>query len=131
MGSGQSSHATGKQQSLAADETSQHATDGNISSSSTGVSYAATKPKNNDPPQNESGYARATRICQKKKLAYDRCYTAQLSSKEEDCNDLFETYRTCFLRIMSKDMERRGIKVSENSMIGEYKEEVAEEDDDR
>ena len=81
------------------------------------------------PPKNETGYDRATRVCRKKKRAYDACYTAQLTSKEEDCDELFETYRTCFLRVIAKDMERRGVKVSENSMIGEYKAEEAEEDD--
>ena len=84
------------------------------------------KPK---PPKNETGYDRAALVCRKKKRAYDACYTAQLTSKEEDCDELFETYRTCFLRVIAKDMERRGVKVSENSMIGEYKAEEAEEDD--
>lgn len=79
------------------------------------------------PPENESVYYRAQRICRKQKRKYDACYTAQLSSKEEDCNDLFEAYRTCFLRIMAKDMENRGVKVSESSMIGEYKDEIAVE----
>lgn len=77
---------------------------------------------------NESGPARAQRICRKKKRAYDACYTAQLSSKEEDCNDLFDQYRSCFLRVMTRDMEKRGVKVSENSMIGEYKEDTAEDE---
>ena len=81
------------------------------------------------PPANESAYARAQRICRKKKRAYDGCYTAALSSKEEDCGGLFEAYRACFLRVMSTDMERRGVKVSENSMVGEYKEEVADDED--
>ena len=53
--------------------------------------------------------------------------TAQLSSKEEDCNELFESYRNCFLKVIAKDMEKRGVKVNETSMIGEYKEETAEE----
>lgn len=88
---------------------------------------ANAKPK--PPPKNESGYDRAQRVCRKKKLFYDACYTAQLSSKEEDCSDLFESYRTCFLRVITKDMDKRGVKVSENSMIGEYKEDIADEDD--
>ena len=46
---------------------------------------------------NESGYARAQRICRQKKRTYDACYTAQLTNREEDGNDLFEDYRTCFL----------------------------------
>ena len=79
------------------------------------------------PLENESGYARAQRICRRKKRTYDACYTAQLSSKEEDCNELFENYRNCFLKVIAKDMEKRGVKVNENSMIGEYKEETAEE----
>jgi hypothetical protein len=79
------------------------------------------------PPENESGYARAQRICRRKKRTYDACYTAQLSSKEEDCNELFESYRNCFLKVIAKDMKKRGVKVNETSMIGEYKEETAEE----
>jgi len=78
-------------------------------------------------PQNESGYARAERICRKKKRVYDACYTAALSSKEEDCEELFDAYRSCFLRVMTKDMEKRGIKVNAGSMVGEYKEEVEDE----
>ena len=83
------------------------------------------------PPKNESGYARAERKCRKKKRDYDACYTAALSSKEEDCSELFESYRTCFMRVMTKDMEKRGVKVSENSMIGEYKEEEEYDDENR
>ncbi len=78
-------------------------------------------------PQNESGYARAERICRKKKRVYDACYTAALSSKEEDCEELFDAYRSCFLRVMTKDMEKRGIKFNAGSMVGEYKEEVEDE----
>lgn len=75
------------------------------------------------PPAKESGFARAQRKCRKKKLLYDACYTAQLSSKDEDCGELFDAYRTCFLKVMSKDMQRRGVKVTGGSMIGEFMEE--------
>eukprot|EP00970_Alexandrium_tamarense_P009658 scaffold1936_cov201-Alexandrium_tamarense.AAC.11 len=80
------------------------------------------------PPRNESSYAKAQRKCNKKKISYDACYTAALSSKEEDCADLFESYKSCFLRVMTNDMERRGVKVKEGSMIGEYKEEIEDEE---
>ena len=83
------------------------------------------------PGENESGYAKAQRLCRKKKRVYDACYTVQVSGggkkeggKKEDCDDLFEKYRTCILRVMAKDMEERGVRISEDSMIGEYKEEV-------
>jgi hypothetical protein len=66
---------------------------------------------------NESGFARAQRKCRKKKLLYDACYTAQLSSKDEDCGEFFDAYRTCFLKVMSKDMQGRGVKVTEGSMV--------------
>lgn len=79
-------------------------------------------------PKNESGYARAERLCRKKKRVYDACYTAALSSKEEDCEELFDDYRACFLRVMTKDLEKRGVEVNSGSMVGEYKEEV--EDDE-
>uniref|UniRef100_A0A7S2M0W9 Uncharacterized protein n=1 Tax=Skeletonema marinoi TaxID=267567 RepID=A0A7S2M0W9_9STRA len=79
-------------------------------------------------PKNESGYARSERLCRKKKRVYDACYTAALSSKEEDCEELFDTYRSCFLKAMTKDMEKRGIQVNSGSMVGEFKEEV--EDDE-
>jgi hypothetical protein len=84
------------------------------------------KSKQPPPPENESGYARAQRICRKKKRTYDACYTAQLTSKDEDCNDLFEEYRNCFLTIMANDMAKRGVKVSDTSMIGECKDEIDE-----
>mmetsp|Transcript_9361 Transcript_9361/g.15403 ORF Transcript_9361/g.15403 Transcript_9361/m.15403 type:complete len:137 (-) Transcript_9361:227-637(-) len=123
--------------------------DDNISSSSitnsnnnTIDTTAASQSKNDDsnpssnnttkikrqPPKNESGYARAERLCRKKKRVYDACYTAALSSKDEDCEELFDAYRSCFLKAMTKDMEKRGVKVSSGSMVGEYKEEV--EDDE-
>jgi hypothetical protein len=94
--------------------------------SQTSPPITTTKGKKK-PPENESGYERAQRLCRKHKRKYDGCYTAQLSSKEEDCNDLFEEYRSCFLRVMAKDMEKRGVQVNESSMIGEYKEEIADE----
>lgn len=84
----------------------------------TAESASSTKPK-----PAESGYALATRKCAKKQRLYDACYTAALSSKDEDCAELFEAYRSCFLKWMSRDMARRGVRVSENSMIGEYLEE--------
>ena len=98
-----------------------------VTSASQSSLPSITSKERKKPPENESGYDKAQRICRKQKRKYDACYTAQLSSKEEDCNDLFEAYRTCFLRIMAKDMEKRGIKVNESSMIGEYNDEMSEE----
>ena len=89
---------------------------------------SSTNNKAKQLPKNETGYDKATRICRKKKRLYDACYTAQLSDKEENCEELFETYKSCFMRVMHKDMENRGVKVSENSMIGEYREDVADDD---
>eukprot|EP00584_Thalassiosira_punctigera_P023837 CAMPEP_0172554218 /NCGR_PEP_ID=MMETSP1067-20121228/53695_1 /TAXON_ID=265564 ORGANISM="Thalassiosira punctigera, Strain Tpunct2005C2" /NCGR_SAMPLE_ID=MMETSP1067 /ASSEMBLY_ACC=CAM_ASM_000444 /LENGTH=133 /DNA_ID=CAMNT_0013342545 /DNA_START=48 /DNA_END=449 /DNA_ORIENTATION=+ len=133
MGSGQS-HSSGGDASGSnlSPSTAASQVTKNISSSSQPVSSPPTtlKPKRK-PPKNESGYSRAQRVCRKKKRAYDACYTAALSSKEEDCDDLFEVYRTCFLRVMAKDMEKRGVEVSENSMIGEYKEELEVEENKR
>ena len=88
-----------------------------------------TNNKAKQPPKNETGYDKATRICRKKKRLYDACYTAQLSDKEENCEELFETYKSCFMRVMLDSMEKRGVKISENSMIGEYKEDIADDDD--
>ena len=82
------------------------------------------------PPKNESGYARAERLCRKKKRIYDACYTAALSNKEEDCEELFDSYRSCFLKAMTKDMEKRGIKVNSGSMVGEFNEEIENDDDE-
>ncbi|KAL3798267.1 hypothetical protein HJC23_000181 [Cyclotella cryptica] len=84
----------------------------------------SSQQSRSNPPANESGFARAQRKCRKKKLLYDACYTAQLSSKDEDCGELFDAYRTCFLKVMRNDMERRGVKVTGGSMIGEFVEET-------
>mmetsp|Transcript_20059 Transcript_20059/g.43506 ORF Transcript_20059/g.43506 Transcript_20059/m.43506 type:complete len:132 (-) Transcript_20059:268-663(-) len=131
MGSGQS-RAANDDGEKSFSSTASHTPEIISSSSSQDLSSQPINTKGNakpNPPKNESGPARAERICRKKKRAYDACYTAQLSSKEEDCSDLFESYKTCFLRVMTKDMEKRGVKVSENSMIGEYKEEIADEEE--
>mmetsp|Transcript_8357 Transcript_8357/g.15156 ORF Transcript_8357/g.15156 Transcript_8357/m.15156 type:complete len:133 (-) Transcript_8357:132-530(-) len=129
MGSGQShpanDDATGK---ISTSSTKASHTTDTISSSSPPDSSPPTATKKK-PIRNESGYARAQRVCRKKKGAYDACYTDQLASKEENCDDLFESYHTCFLRVMAKDMEKRGVAVSENSMIGEYKEEAMDEEE--
>ena len=107
--------------------------------SNTNIEATATSSQSNDEknignkktskiksaPKNESGYAKAERICRKKKRVYDACYTAALSSKEEDCEELFDTYRSCFLRVLTKDMEKRGVKVNSGSMLGEYQDEVS------
>ena len=77
--------------------------------------------------RNESGFQRAQRRCRRKKRAYDACYTAQLSNKEEDCADLFDAYRSCFMSVIARDMEKRGVQVNSNSMVGEFKD---EEDDE-
>ena len=93
-----------------------------------GATQTETNPASIKQRQEESGYALAARKCRKKQRLYDACYTAALSSKEEDCEELFETYRTCFLKWMSKDMRERGVQVSENSMVGDFLEEEADED---
>ena len=77
----------------------------------------------------ESSYDLATRKCATARRHYDACYTAALSSKEENCGELFDVYKSCFLKWMSVDMKRRGVQVSEGSMVGEFLEE--EEDDER
>mmetsp|Transcript_22895 Transcript_22895/g.55197 ORF Transcript_22895/g.55197 Transcript_22895/m.55197 type:complete len:130 (-) Transcript_22895:1987-2376(-) len=129
MGSGQSSSVDGETEKSSSPTTTLRAAEPTSSQGSSSPTKSnKTKIR---PPKNESGYSRAQRKCHRKKRAYDACYTAQLSSKEEDCSDFFEAYRTCFLRVMAKNMESRGVQVSENSMIGEYKEEVAEEDNNR
>ena len=115
----------GSSQSRPAEITSESST-----TPTTTKNTSSTNNKAKSPPKNETGYDKATRICRKKKRLYDACYTAQLSDKEENCEELFETYRNCFMRVMHKDMAKRGVKISENSMIGEYKEDVADEDDD-
>jgi hypothetical protein len=105
----------------------------NANDTTTGRNTTLTNDSNNNnrskmkrtiSPENESGYAKAERICRKKKRVYDACYTAALSIKEEDCEELFDVYRACFLRVLTKDMEKRGVKVKSGSMIGEYKDEV-------
>lgn len=108
--------------------TTNNTTDATTQSNDTENSNNTTKIKRKPPPKNESGYARAERLCRKKKRIYDACYTAALSSKEEDCEELFDSYRTCFLKNMTRDMEKRGVQVSSGSMVGEFKEEV--EDDE-
>jgi len=99
------------------------------STTPTTITTPSTNNKAKKQPKNETGYDKATRICRKKKKLYDACYTAQLSDKEENCEELFDAYKSCFMRVMHKDMAKRGVKISENSMIGEYKEDVADEDD--
>ncbi len=105
------------------DATTSQSNDNNTNSNTTKI-----KRKPAPLPKNESGYARAERLCRKKKRIYDACYTAALSSKEEDCEELFDSYRMCFLKNMTRDMEKRGVQVSSGSMVGEFKEEV--EDDE-
>ena len=95
------------------------------SQQSTSSPHTATAPESQPT---ESGYTLARRKCAKKQRLYDACYTAALSSKDEDCGELFEAYRTCFLKWMSKDMEKRGVKVNGGSMVGEFLEEL---NDDR
>ena len=107
-------------------ETATTASDLEVKSASQSSLSSITTKEKKKPPENESGYDKAQRVCRKQKRKYDACYTAQLSSKEEDCNDLFEAYRTCFLRIMAKDMEKRGVNVNESSMIGEYNDEMSD-----
>ena len=132
MGSGQSRPASGSElptTSVASDVPSSDPPPA-VAAAAT-ENDAKTRRSKASRPTNESGYQRAERVCRRKKRAYDACYTAQLSSKDEDCAELFESYRACFLRVMTRDMERRGVKVSENSMVGEFTEEEREEDDDR
>jgi hypothetical protein len=88
---------------------------------------APTQTTPSTQPPTESGYALAKRKCLKKQRLYDACYTAALSSKDEDCGELFEAYRTCFLKWMSRDMVRRGVRVSGGSMVGEFLEEESED----
>jgi hypothetical protein len=96
------------------------------STSSSPSSPSKQQTATNTKRTNETGYDLATRKCARPKRLYDACYTAALTNKEEDCGELFDNFRMCFLKWMRKDMERRGVSVSSGSMIGEF---IEEEED--
>ena len=61
--------------------------------------------------------AKVNYVCRKKKRAYDECndkyYKAGFltaTSMENPCDDLFETYKTCFLKGMRKEVwDKQGL----------------------
>lgn len=84
------------------------------------------------PPKDLSGPALVEYKCRKKKKAWSECvgtFYSRFSSgkvleeEEADCDDLFETYRQCYLRGMLKEREKKGLEPpKEGTVLAEFAE---------
>ncbi|CAB9499674.1 expressed unknown protein [Seminavis robusta] len=82
----------------------------------------ASKPK-------RTGIDAVNHKCRKKKAAYDKCFSEwynerflQLKSinQEEECGELFETYKQCYMKGMKREFFDKGQKKpKEGSLLAE------------
>lgn len=92
-----------------------------------------TYHKTNAPSPKLEGFSLVQFKCRKKKAIYQRCqdkiHGSFLEGKEndEDCDDLFETYKRCIFLGMKKDREKRGVGApKQGSALAEFQEEEIE-----
>lgn len=81
------------------------------------------------PPPNLSGVDLVNYKCRKKKAAYSKCVSSFYKDKflqgkamnqEEECGDLFDTYRTCYLKEIKREFFDKGQKKpKEGSVLAE------------
>jgi hypothetical protein len=78
-------------------------------------SSSQMKKHKKKPPSNISGPKLVEYRCRRKKKAMSQCVsnfyenqflTGQAMSPDSECEDLFEVYRTCYMRGMLKERER-------------------------
>ena len=77
-----------------------------------------------------SGLALVEYKCRKKKKAWSTCVGSfygrfssgkALEDEEADCDDLFEQYRSCYLKGLLKDRQRKGLDPpQEGTMLAEF-----------
>jgi hypothetical protein len=91
---------------------------------------ASKKSKRQAPPpeQDLSGIDLVNYKCRKKKSAYKKCVAnfynekflqGRALSQEEECGDLFERYRTCYLKGLKREFFDKGKKKpKEGSILG-------------
>ena len=90
-------------------------------------------------PKDLSGFRLVEYKCRKKKKAYSRCFNNWYSAgflngknivRDETCDDLFETWRSCILNGMKRDRERKGLPPpNEGSILSEVYDYPDDDDD--
>jgi hypothetical protein len=111
------------------------APDGPADSSYTQPKDAPNRTKRKKPPSNISGPALVEYKCRKKKKAFTRCVGGWYNDRflpgkaledersEENCEELFEVFKQCYVRGMVAEQKKKGLKIEEGSMLAEYMEE--------
>eukprot|EP00980_Cylindrotheca_fusiformis_P012715 scaffold3108_cov152-Cylindrotheca_fusiformis.AAC.6 len=86
-------------------------------------------------PPNLSGPALVDYKCRKKKKAWSRCVGGWYKDRflpgkaledersEENCDDLFENFKQCYMKGMLAEQKKKGLQIKEGSILGEYVEE--------
>ncbi|CAJ1959412.1 unnamed protein product [Cylindrotheca closterium] len=95
-----------------------------------------TKPRRQkQPPPNLSGPALVEWKCRKRKKAWNSCVGGWYNDRflpgkaledersEQNCDELFEKFRHCYMRGMLTEQKKKGLKVEEGSMLAEFAEE--------
>lgn len=99
------------------------------------ISKHESQKKSRKPPPNLSGTALVEYKCRKKKKAYTKCVAgwynnrflqAKALEQEGDCDDLFESFRQCYMRGMLKERQKKGLDAPrEGTILAEF---IDEED---
>ena len=117
-----SSISMGSSQSTTVETPTSNTIDSSISNESSPPAKTSNKPK-------KTGIALVEHRCRKKKAAYDKCHSSWYNDRflkmksidqAEDCGDLFEAWRQCYLKNMKKEFfDKEKKQVSENSLLGQ------------
>jgi len=93
------------------------------------------KRRRKQPPPNLSGPALVEWKCRKRKKAWNSCVGGWYNDRflpgkaledersEQNCDELFEKFRQCYMRGMLAEQKKKGLKISENSMLAEFADE--------
>lgn len=104
-------------------------------SSGTTTMDGETKRRRKQPPPNLSGPALVEWKCRKRKQTWNKCVGGWYNNRflpgkaledersEQDCDELFEKFRLCYMRGMLEEQEKKGLKIEEGSMLAEFAEE--------
>ena len=95
---------------------------------------ATSRTRKISPPKNLSGPALIEYRCRKKKNAWISCtsnfyksrfLTGEALGQDGECEDLFELYKSCYVKGMLKERQRKGLgPPREGTLLAEFIEEI-------
>eukprot|EP00525_Craspedostauros_australis_P001087 CAMPEP_0198124242 /NCGR_PEP_ID=MMETSP1442-20131203/39505_1 /TAXON_ID= /ORGANISM="Craspedostauros australis, Strain CCMP3328" /LENGTH=143 /DNA_ID=CAMNT_0043783611 /DNA_START=131 /DNA_END=562 /DNA_ORIENTATION=- len=110
-----------------------------MTTTSTSTSTSTSRGRKQANPKGLTGVRLVEYRCRKSRKAWNGCVSEIYNGKflsgesmepEGDCDDLFERYRTCYMRGMLKQRQKQGLPPpKEGTMLHEFMEEEEQDDE--